>query len=332
MHGTIRKTKGGSWIADVRINGQRRQLSAPTKKEAEARYKLELERLMTPGRPGPASHGFTLEQARRLSLNIRWKGTAYERTAGIFSLEVVNFFGPNYQLADIKAPTVEAFRQAMAAKGNQPATINKKVSALKAMLSDALLHGHIDSKPSLPQQLKVKNTKDRVLSEQEIHGFCNFFRAIGQPEAADLLIFLLETACRWGEAAALKGDDVDLVGARVTFSRTKADRPRTVPLTRLACDALSRHLPAVPEHSIWSYPYARYRDLFEQAKSYLGLADDSELGIHTTRHTCASKLARRGVSLAQIMAFGGWTSLASVQRYLHVNTDALAECVEALGG
>jgi hypothetical protein len=30
------------------------------------------------------------------------------------------------------------------------------------------------------------------------------------------------------------------------------------------------------------------------------------------------------------MAFGGWTSLASVQRYLHLHTDALAGCVAAL--
>ena len=29
------------------------------------------------------------------------------------------------------------------------------------------------------------------------------------------------------------------------------------------------------------------------------------------------------MSLAQIMTFGGWSSLKSVKRYLHVQTDAL---------
>jgi site-specific recombinase XerD len=61
-----------------------------------------------------------------------------------------------------------------------------------------------------------------------------------------------------------------------------------------------------------------------------GLADDRALSIHTTRHTCASKLASRGIPLHQLMAYGGWTSLASVQRYLHLHTDALAACVNAL--
>lgn len=329
MHGSIRKAKEGGWVADVRIGCHRRQLSAPTKKEAEARFKREVDRLSCLT-SGYIHESFTLAQAKGLSLQSRWKGLACERTAAIYANEVVKFFGPNYALEDINATGVERFRQAMAAKGNRPATINKKVSALKAMLSDALLYGHIGEKPSLPQQLKVKNTKDRVLSDEEIKGFCDFFRAIGQPEAADLFVFLLESCCRWSEAAALKGDDVDLGGGRVTFSRTKADRPRTVPLTKRAKDALSGHVPAVPGHSVWSYPYRRYKDLFDQAKSFLGLAGDEELGIHTTRHTCASKLARRGVSLAQIMAFGGWTSLASVQRYLHVNTQALSECIDAL--
>jgi hypothetical protein len=30
------------------------------------------------------------------------------------------------------------------------------------------------------------------------------------------------------------------------------------------------------------------------------------------------------------MTFGGWTSLQSVQRYLHLHTEALASCVAAL--
>jgi integrase len=38
----------------------------------------------------------------------------------------------------------------------------------------------------------------------------------GEPAAADLLVFLLETACRWGEAERLKGGDVDLAAGRVT--------------------------------------------------------------------------------------------------------------------
>jgi integrase len=103
-----------------------------------------------------------------------------------------------------------------------------------------------------------------------------------------------------------------------------------VPLTRRALDAITPHLPAVPGHRVWPYSYQQFRWIFNQAKERMGLAGDAGLTVHTTRHTCASKLAAKGIPLHQLMAYGGWRSLASVQRYLHLHTDALAACVSAL--
>jgi len=198
------------------------------------------------------------------------------------------------------------------------------------MLADAHLRGHLATVPKLPPQLKLQNTKDRVFSDQEVKLFCRWFQQAGHPAAADLLVFLLETAARWGEAEALKGDDVDLVKARVTFSKTKANRVRSVPLTRRALQALEGHTPALGSHRVWPYTYAQFRRLFETAKEAIGLGGDEALSIHTCRHSCASKLAASGIPLHQIMAWGGWSSLQSVQRYMHINVSALSACVSAL--
>jgi integrase len=178
--------------------------------------------------------------------------------------------------------------------------------------------------------MKLQNLKDRVFSDQEVKLICQWFQQVGQPAAADLLVFLLETAARWGEAEALKGEDVDLVKGRVTFSKTKANRVRSVPLTRRALDALQGHVPAVSSHRVWPYNYSQYRRLLQAAKEAIGLGDDAALGIHSTRHTCATKLVSNGISTVMLMQFGGWTSLASCQRYIHVGTDALSACVAAL--
>jgi site-specific recombinase XerD len=83
---------------------------------------------------------------------------------------------------------------------------------------------------------------------------------------------------------------------------------------------------------VFSYRYWEFQRLFQKAKEAIGCGEDEALSVHTTRHTCASKLAARGIPLHQLMSFGGWTSLASVQRYLHLQTDALAACVAALEG
>lgn len=329
MAGSIRKVADG-WVADVTVNGTRRTGKCKTRAEALARKRELLELLLQREAKPSATPPFTLKEARALSMRIRWAGTAYERTAAIYSREAVEFFGDYFPVTDVTAALVDGWRQKLQAKGNRPSTINKKVAAIRAMLSDAHLHGHLQELPRMPQQMRLTNTKDRVISDEERDRFCNYFRQIGEPAAADLMVFLLETACRWGEAERLKGQDVDLVKGRVTFWATKNGKPRSVPLTRRAIEAIEGHLPAVPGHRVWPYRYTRYQHLFNLGKAALGLADDRALSIHTTRHTCASKLASRGIPLHQLMAYGGWTSLASVQRYLHLHTDALAACVNAL--
>jgi integrase len=87
------------------------------------------------------------------------------------------------------------------------------VSAVRAMMADAVLHGRLDAMPPLPRQLAKRNTKDRVFSDQEVAALCSYFQAISQPAAADMLVFLLETCCRWGEAEKLKGRTLTWCGA-----------------------------------------------------------------------------------------------------------------------
>ena len=77
--------------------------------------------------------------------------------------------------------------------------------------------------------------------------------------------------------------------------------------------------------------YDTWKLWFNDAKHTLGI-HDPKLTTHCTRHTCATRLAEGNMSLAIIMQYGGWTSLKSVRRYLHVQTDALLGCVEVLEG
>jgi integrase len=327
--GSVRQTATG-WVADVTIDGQRKTALCKTKREALARKRELLEALLSKPATPVSSQLFTLHEARRLSLQVRWAGTSAERTAAINSQAAIDHFGGDTLLSEITTVQIDAWRRRLQAQGNRPATVNKKISALRAMFRDALMRGHIETAPTFPQQLRLKNTKDRTISDAERDGMCRYFLAIGQPAAADLLVFLLETAARWGEVERLRGEDVDLTARKVVFSETKANRVRSVPLTTRAVDAITPHLPAVGRHRVWPYTYSQFMRLFGKAKEAIGCGDDEALTVHTTRHTCASKLASRGIPLHQLMTFGGWTSLASVQRYLHLHTDALSACVAAL--
>jgi len=325
---TIRKTAKG-WIADVSVGGQRLTAQRQTKAEAMAAEAQLLERIAHRAAAQGAPAGFTIAEARTLSLQIRWANTSYERVAAIYSKAAVDFFGPTTPLASIDAPGIERWRQALAAGGNQPATINKKVSAVKAMVADAQLHGKIGSAPRLPRQLKETNTRDRVVADWERDAMARWLQAHGEPAAAGLLVWLLETGCRWGEAEKLRGGDVNLTKPAVSFHDTKNGDARSVPLTRRAVDAISPHLPARPGHRVWPYSYNQFERLFDKAAAGCGI-NDPALVIHSCRHTCASKLATAGISQFQLMKWGGWRSLQAVQRYAHVDVNALAECARVL--
>lgn len=331
MAGSIRKS-GEAFVADITINGRRRTKRGLNKKELRT-WLLE-QQAQAPGPAGSAP--FSLAQARELSLRERWfdndlqRPRAYSRTAAIYCQAACNYFGEECLVTEITAPKVAAWRTELLRAGNRPATVNRKVSALSAMLADAHTHGHLAAMPKLPKQLPCNNSRDRVISDEERRALARALIALGEPVAADMLEFLLETAARFGETSRLKGKDVDLSGQRVTFWQTKNGKARTVPLTRRALEAIRPHVPAIPGHTVWPYSYDRYNHLFGMAKRECGLADDPGLTIHTTRHTAASRLASAGVSLHQLMAFGGWTSPAAMQRYVHLQTDALAACVAAL--
>lgn len=326
----VRKIENG-WIADVTVDGIRRTKKAKTKAEALQKQKELLEQIAArPTTNRSTGPGITIKEARELSLRIRWQGLAWERTASLYSQAAVEFFGASVQLASLGAPEIERWRQHLLAGGNQPTTINKKVSCLRAMFDDAALHGRIEQIPPVPKQLKVHNSKDRVISKQELATMCRILQELGEPEFADLLVFLTLTCARWSEAERLRGEDVDLERGLITFWKTKNGNPRTIALGAKARSVIEPYVPAVPRQRVWGYPYWRAKHLFNRVKGHMGLADDRQLTIHCTRHTGATRMAQAGVPLQQIQAFGGWKTLAAVQRYMHLQTHHLSACIAAI--
>lgn len=327
---SVRKTADG-WVADVTVDGIRRTRKAKTKADALAKHKELLEQIATRSNTNRSSGtGITLKEARALSLRIRWKGLAWERTAGIYSQHAVEFFGPTTQLDSIKAPDVERWRQYLLEGGNSRTTVNKKVSCLKAMISDALLHGCISEKQALPPQLKVSNTRDRVISKEELNTFCQIFREWGEPEMADLLVLMTLTCTRWGEVHRLRGEDVDLERNLITFWKTKNGSPRTIALGPKARSIIEAYVPPVPKQRLFGVTYDRARALFDRAKAQMGLENDRRLTMHCARHTGATRMAQAGVPMQQIQAYGGWKTPAAVARYMHLQTHHLTACTAAI--
>ena len=160
-----------------------------------------------------------------------------------------------------------------------------------------------------------------------------------------LVIFLLYTGARVGEALWLDWRHVDLERGHVIFPKTKNGDARGVPLHPRVIDALAK-LPhregAVFRHSD-GVPYerpdndeddnrsagSRIKTAFKGACRRAGIEDFHP---HDCRHTFATWHYARNRNLIALMKLGGWKDIKSVGRYMHVNVDELRDTVDRLPG
>jgi len=328
MENKIRRS-GSKWLADFidPATGKRRRVTAATRQEAEARMKFELAAI---GDAEPRTAAFTMKEAMALAHKMRWAGRASERTATTNCKQVVEFYGPGFPVAKVDARSCMRMREFFKRKGNGNAAINWKQSTLSSMLRCSELMGHIKAAPRLPDALPVASPRDRVVSPEEQAAFVAYFQAICEQEAADMFTFLIEVGCRFSEAERMRSGEIDLKRRCVYFPKTKTERPRTVPLTALALSAIEGRLSPIKKYRVFNFTYREYSYIFAKGKAGVGLEYDKKLSIHTLRHTCASRLASKGVSLPAIKAWGGWSSLGAVQKYMHIDITGLEMARRAL--
>ena len=271
-----------------------------------------------------------MKEAALQSLTRRWSHTRSFRSAKTGVDQLVSFYGETYPMSAITPLEVERYRDHCRRLGNKPASINRKVSLLSSMLDDCVLYGQLASAPKMPVRLRMDNTKERTFSMGEEVAFRQSFRVLGSHEYSDLMLFLIEMGCRFGEAQCALTGHVDIRHRTISFLKTKTSNPRTNPITGALWTVIERRLtPSSRGHLFPDLDYDQFKFQFDRVKGKLGLADDLALTPHCTRHTCASRLIKH-VSLAEVMHWGGWKSLSSVQRYLHLDTSGLGRAKQAL--
>ena len=121
----------------------------------------------------------------------------------------------------------------------------------------------------------------------------------------------------------LEWTDVDLAAAKFTIKavHAKSGKPRTLPLSpemvaRLRALRAQHPTSARVFVAAGGGRYYRFADAYWAALHRAGLGN-SQIGIHTLRHSWASRMVASGCDLVLLMQLGGWHSLAMVQRYAH---------------
>ncbi len=208
-------------------------------------------------------------------------------------------------------------------------TIRKHIAQVKRVFKFAVTEGLITTDPAASIKLpKVPKNLPRFLSQDERDRLLGVAETKGRDY--HLLVALgVFLGLRKAELNSLRWQDLDWnqnvahVVNTANFT-TKSGKPRTVPITDDLLDILRRYREAAgfvlaPRKNY--RPGARYRWEFREIFAQMVIdakLDPRLVTPHVLRHTFASILAQRGVSLYKIGAWMGHTTAEVTELYAHL--------------
>jgi integrase len=309
------------------------------------------------GKPGdPNFHRFASDWLAGRKGEISERGIEYYTWA--LTHHLLPFFA-GWRLSEITVEAVDAYRQFKIRQSEErraaldrgrpklprtesparplsPATINKTIDVLQAVMALAVEYGHIDRNPASGRRrrLKVPPRASAYLdSVEQIEALLEgAHRLDNQPGARTsgrhaLISTLLLAGLRAGEACALRWRDVDLANGRIYVGQSKTQAGlREVTLLPLLRDILATHKAAAatadPDAPVFVSASGKARDrdnlrnrvldpaLREADKILTGGGHPPIAGRitpHKLRHTFASILVACGEDPASVMAQIGHT-------------------------
>lgn len=359
---TVHK-RGNYYHVEFQFKGQQVRRSARTTskrraEEFERKLRQDLHDHHILGKPVVRS--MTLgEAAERYLKDLKPRRQQKGRTAQSEAYKIsrlVGLLGEDLPLSRITVDMIADMKAMLAAEGISradgkkagmaPGTINRGYLApLKAILRKA--HSEWGALAAVPQiklyQLNNKRTRWlRPEEEVRLLAACD-----DAPHLRDLVVFLMETGARRGEATGLTWDHVDLSRkprGLVRFIETKSGKPRSVPLSRRSFELLQRLHKDRPKdqphvflswhpkwkegrHSPHAVPFYEPRGAWDKIRKRAGLED---FKLHDLRHTFASRLVQRGASLFAVSKLLGHAKIDMTTRYAHLAPDELDAAIGRL--
>lgn len=316
------------WQIDLTVNGERVRKSTKTKDKAVAtKVHAILESQMVLGEYGVGKTKLSLQKAFDNALRDpeHWKGkkSVYKIVQNWELLKA--HIDVTKDVSSIDAKKVREIRIALEALGNSPATINRKMAVLRALLNMCVEWGVLTHAPKI-KALDEPEGRHRVLSAEEESAMMTFFSE-RHPEQAGLFEFLVSSGCRLSEALKLTWFDINFKNGTVVFLDTKSSDNVYKPLT----DSMKRVL-ETRKHLAKPFPYTvdMVESWWKQFRTHAGMQEDPAFVIHCLRHTCASNLLAQGVDLKRIQLWLGHKSYTTTENYAKTETKHLSDVVNVL--
>jgi integrase len=226
-------------------------------------------------------------------------------------------------LSAINGDVIDSARRKLL-EDRAPATVNRYLAVLRAVLRAGVAWGWIRHAPKVPIAA-LKQAEPRFITREQFAVLLEYL----PPHMKPIAEFAVLTGLRTANIRELVWGRVDLERAHcwIPAQSTRGGRPIGVALLADAVQVLRRVARVDGQDRVVLYEGVPLRQSFgkrtwRKACKKAGLEG---LRFHDLRHTWASWLMQAGVPAYAIQGLGGWASPTMVERYAHLSPDHLKQ-------
>ncbi|MEC6798167.1 tyrosine-type recombinase/integrase [Photobacterium sp. S4TG1] len=199
------------------------------------------------------------------------------------------------------------------------ATCNLDLAYLHSVFNKLIELGEWHS-PNPLKDIKPFRKKDNVMSfltKEQITILLDSLATGQNPDIIKIVKLCLSTGARWNEAAQLKGSQLSKY--KVTFTKTKSGKNRSVPISKELYDEIYQSTAG----ALFSPCY--YAFLYRLKTMDFNLP--SGQASHVLRHSFASHFMMNGGNILVLKEILGHSDITMTMRYAHFSPDHLSEAL-----